>query len=95
MIRDLLLIAQNLLYSLSIVEFSESEKEYAWFYKQSETRGEKGTSKKIAWGQRNNFKEDGFVPIGVTIGLKKDENNKNIKENMFEYDAAKYLSEII
>ncbi|MFA5576189.1 MAG: hypothetical protein WC983_02805 [Tissierellaceae bacterium] len=28
MIRDLLLIAQNLLYSLSIVEFSESEKEY-------------------------------------------------------------------
>jgi hypothetical protein len=74
------------------VQISESEKEDAFFYKQSEVTGEKGTTKKISWGQRKNFKEDGFEPIGVNVGLEKDENNKNIIVNMFDYDAAKYLS---
>lgn len=74
------------------VQISESEKEDAWFYKPSEIKKEKGVSKKIAWGQRKNFKEEGFSPIGVTIGLKKDESNKNVKESMADYDAAEYLS---
>jgi len=75
------------------VQISDSEKEDAWFYKPSATKGEKGVSKKISWGQRKNFKEEGFSPIGVTVGLKKDESNKNVKESMADYDAAEYLSQ--
>ena len=75
------------------VQISESEREDAWFYKSSSVKGEKGTSKKVPWGQRKNFKDEGFTPIGVTVGLEKDEDNKNIKINMFEYDTAEYLSE--
>jgi len=74
------------------VQVSDSEKEDAFFYKQSETKGEAGTTKKISWGQRKNFKEEGFAPIGVIVGLEKDENNKNITKNIFDYDAAEYLS---
>ncbi len=74
------------------VQISDSEKEDAYFYKASETKGDKGTTKKISWGQRKNFKEEGFLPIGIIVGLEKDENNKNIKKNMFDYDAAEYLS---
>jgi hypothetical protein len=75
------------------VQISDSEKEDAYFYKQAEVKGEKGTTKKISWGQRKNFKEEGFDPIGISVGLEKDEKNKNIIKNMFEFDAAEYLSQ--
>jgi len=75
------------------VQISDSEKEDAFFYKKSDTKGEPGTTKKISWGQRKNFKEEGFTPIGVIIGLEKDEKNKNISKSLFEYDAAEYLSQ--
>lgn len=74
------------------VQISDSEKEDAWFYKKSEVKGEQGTSKKISWGQRVNFKEEGFEPIGVIIGLDKDEKNKNITKSMWDFDAAEHLS---
>jgi hypothetical protein len=74
------------------VQISDSEKEDAFFYKKSDVKGEKGTTKKISWGQRKNFKEEGFTPIGVIVGLDKDENNKNVSKSMFDYDAAEYLS---
>lgn len=74
------------------VQISDAEKEDAFFYKKSATKGEKGETKKISWAQRKNFKEEGFEPIGVSVGLEKDEKNKNIITNMFDYDAAEYLS---
>lgn len=74
------------------VQISDSEKEDAFFYKKSDVKGEPGVTKKISWGQRKNFKEEGFNPIGVIVGLEKDENNKNVSKSMFEYDAAEYLS---
>ena len=77
------------------VQISDSEKEDAFFYKKSDTKGEKGDVKKISWGQRKNFKEEGFIPIGVSVGLEKDESNKNITKNMFDYDAADYLSKTL
>lgn len=74
------------------VQISDSEKEDAFFYKKSEVKGEKGETKKISWGQRKNFKEEGFEPIGVIVGLEKDASNKNITKSMPDYDAAEYLS---
>ena len=74
------------------VQISDPEKEDAFFYKKSATKGEKGETRKISWAQRKNFKEEGFNPIGVSVGLEKDEKNKNIIKNMFDYDAADYLS---
>lgn len=77
------------------VQISDSEKEDAYFSKPSAVKGEKSEVKKISWGQRKNFKEEGFSPIGISVGLEKDENNKNIIKNMFDYDAAEYLSKKI
>lgn len=38
---------------------------------------------------------DGFSPIGVTVGLLKDENGKNITKNFFDYDAAEVVSVLL
>lgn len=73
------------------VQIADSEKEDAHFYKKATEKGGEGVVKKISWAQRNNFKDEGFEPIGVSIGLDKDEKNKNIITNMFDYDAAAYL----
>jgi hypothetical protein len=75
------------------VEISDSEKEDAWFYKQGDKKaGIEGESKKISWGQRNNFHEEGFQPIGVSIGLDKDDADKNVIISKHDYDAAEYVS---
>ena len=52
-------------------------------------------TKKIPWAQREAFaaQNPDYRPIGVNIGLTKDEDGKNINRNLVEYDAAKYLKE--
>ena len=52
-------------------------------------------TKKIPWAQREAFaaQNPDYRPIGVNIGLSKDEDGKNINRNLVEYDAAKYLKE--
>ena len=39
--------------------------------------------------------ENGFNPIGVSIGLFKDEDGKNVTKTFFDYDAALVLSTLI
>lgn len=79
------------------VSLNGMEKDKVLFYKRSETKGQKGESKKIPWDQRNTFNEDGFKLIGVNVGITKKINDKGKEVNdnkvMSEFDACKYISE--
>lgn len=73
------------------------EQEKVYFYKKGDKKqGIKGVSKAVPFENRNLFKEEGFEPIGIKVGLEQyiDDKglvkNKNI--NMFEFDGAEYLS---
>lgn len=65
------------------------ELEFVYPYKRGK-KGEKGTSKKTPFAQRNNLPE-GFNLIGVNLGLEQDEKGKNIRKSMVEFDAAEYI----
>ena len=60
-------------------------------------RKEDGTTetKQIPWAQRLEFAEKNpdWRVIGCNLGLEKDEEDKNIKQYLTEYDAAKYIKE--
>ena len=77
------------------VSISDSEKDIAYFYKKSETKGEKGEVKKVEWDKRFDFDEKGFNIIGANIGLEKDEKGKNVISSFTDYDAAEYLSDLL
>lgn len=78
------------------VRLSDSEKEKAWFYKRGDKKkGIDGESKSVDWDSRLNFHDEGFQAIGVSIGLDKDEEEKNVIVNKHDFDAAEYVSERI
>lgn len=83
--------------SVIYVNLNGMEKDEVNFYKKAEKKGEKGTTKKIKWANRDNFKEEGFKILGVNIGLVKklDKNGKEVNDTKYliEYDACKYVSE--
>lgn len=78
------------------LDLNGSERKEVFFYKKSETKGQKGVTKRIPWNNRKTFKEDGFNLIGMTVGLEKviDENGKekNDLKTLTEYDACEYIS---
>ena len=55
----------------------------------------KTETKKVAWVNRNNFNEEGFRMIGVSLGLKKtvDANGKEVndRKTMAPFDACEYI----
>lgn len=62
-----------------------------YYYKAAEKKGEKGTTKKVAWKDRKKSPGEGFRLIGVNISTGKDENGKNVNEMLVEYDAVEHL----
>ena len=64
-----------------------------FYYKASETKGEKGSTKRVAWKDRKTSPGEGYRLIGVNISVDKDENGKNINEMFTEYDAVEHLHE--
>ena len=62
-----------------------------YYYKSAEKKGEKGTTKKVAWKDRKKSPGEGFRLIGINISTGKDENDKNINEMFVEYDAVEHL----
>lgn len=62
-----------------------------YYYKAAEKKGEKGTTKKVAWKDRKKSPGEGFRLIGINISTGKDENDKNINEMFVEYDAVEHL----
>ena len=73
---------------IKLTGFPRSE---VYYYKSAEKKGEKGTTKKVAWKDRKKSPGEGFRLIGVNISTGKDENDKNINEMFVEYDAVEYL----
>ena len=71
-------------------------KESVYFSKYNKEE-KKSVTKPVDWAERNTFKEEGWSPIGVRLGLVKvaDENGKlvNDKKSMVEFDACKYINE--
>lgn len=66
-----------------------------YYYKSGEKKGEKGTTKKVAWKDRKKSPGEGYRLIGINITTGKDENDKNINEMFTEYDAVEYLSKAL
>lgn len=79
-------------------DLAGQEQDNVYFYKKGDSKkGIKGVSQKVNFKTRNLFKEEGFEPIGVKVGIEQyiDEKgalkNKNIP--MFEFDAVDYLKD--
>ena len=68
-----------------------------FFYKKAEKKGEKGTTKKVAWVDRYKFNEDGYKLIGLNVGVSKKLNDKGEKVNdnntYTEFDACKQIGD--
>jgi len=61
-----------------------------YLFKQSEVKGQKSEQKIVKWEKRYAHESEGFVPIGISLGLAKDEEGKNmISNNILPFDAAK------
>lgn len=60
------------------------------------SKDEKKTTS-VDWSNRTKFKEEGYKPIGINIGLLKKPNDKgqlvNDNQVKFDYDAVEYIAE--
>lgn len=63
-----------------------------YYYKKGEN-GAKGTTKAVAWKDRNKSPGEGYRLIGTKITTGKDEDGNNINTMFAEYDAVNYLHE--
>ncbi|PKR83521.1 hypothetical protein [Heyndrickxia camelliae] len=63
-----------------------------YLFKQSETKGQAGEQKVVPWDKKYDYEDQGFNVIGVKVGLEKDENGKNIINNLIDFDAAEEIS---
>lgn len=72
------------------------EKDFVYFYKKGDIKaGIKGVSRKVNFTTRNQFKQEGFEPIGIKVGIEQYVDEKGALKNnnipMFEFDAVDYL----
>lgn len=79
------------------LELNGMARDEVFFYKKSDVKGQKGTTKRVKWDNREGFNEEGFNLIGMTVGLEQvaDETGKlkNDLKTMVEYDACEYIAE--
>lgn len=63
-----------------------------YFNKRAEKKGEKSSTKKVQWAERNTFAEEGYRLIGVNVGVKKivtaEGKEVNDKKMLVEFDAC-------
>lgn len=64
-----------------------------YLFKRSEVKGQQGEKKVVDWSKRYDHVKDGFNPIGVSVGLDKDEEGKNVTTTLLDFDAAKQVKE--
>ena len=94
----------NIKYGVSVseestiyVENREMKQENVYFYKKSETKGEKGTTKRVPYANYKSFNEDGYTMLGMKNGLEKyfdlEENKeKNKMVTLPNFDAVEYMA---
>lgn len=54
-------------------------------------KDEKTVVEKVDWDNRHTFNKEGYELIGVRLALTKDEEGKNIKERLTEFDACERI----
>ena len=69
------------------------QKKTAWMSKRGEKKGDKGQTKEVEWKDRIKEARGGWQVMGVSMGLEKDEEGKNILVSKSEWDAFDYLKE--
>ena len=78
------------------LDLTPTEREEVYFYKKPEVKGQKGTTKKVPWLKRADFKEEGYSLIGMKIGINKIIDDKGKEKNdtktYTEFDGAEILS---
>jgi hypothetical protein len=62
-----------------------------YLFKRSEVKGQQGEQKVVEWGKRYDYVNDGFLPMGVSVGLDIDDEGKNITNTLLDFDAAKKI----
>ncbi|RNB59420.1 hypothetical protein EDM57_04570 [Brevibacillus gelatini] len=67
------------------------ERDEVYFSKKSEVKRQKGETIKVPWKKRFDAQPEGFNPIGLKIGVEKDDDGKNIVKTLVEYDAAGHV----
>lgn len=80
------------------VENREMKQEDVYFYKKSEVKGEKGTTKKVPYNNYKSFAEEGYMLLGMKNGLEKyfdleTNKEKNKMVTLPNFDAIEYISE--
>jgi len=55
----------------------------------------KTITEKVKWDKRKTFNKEGYSLIGLRVGLEKDEEGKNIKQTLTEFDACKKIQETL
>lgn len=79
------------------VDAREMKQDNVYFYKKSEVKGEKGTTKPVPYSQYKDFKQDGFMLLGMKNGLEKFINEKGEEKNKMvtlpNYDAVQYMAD--
>lgn len=80
-------IAENKTVYVTMRGFPRDE---VFYYKKGEN-GAKGTTKKVAWKDRNKVPGEGFRLIGVNISTGRDEDGKNINQTFTEFDSIEWL----
>lgn len=51
----------------------------------------KTITEKVKWDKRKTFNKEGYNLIGIRLGLEKDENGKNVKDTLTEFDACEKI----
>ena len=78
-------------------DLAGQERDAVYFYKKGEGKGAKGTVQKVNFSTRHQFKEEGFEPIGIKVGIEQYIDEKGALKNrnmpMFEFDGIDYLAE--
>jgi len=67
-----------------------TEQDRAWF---GGKEGDEFKTVDVEWSKRHTFKKAGYKIFGLTLGLQKDEEGKNDKKYLHQFDACKYISD--
>ena len=59
----------------------------------SKDKDGKNITQEVEWEKRAIFNKEGYSLIGVRLGLKKDEDGKNIQTTLTEFDACEKIKE--
>ena len=79
------------------INLQAMERDFVYFYKRGEKKGDKGDTQKVEWKNRASFKKEGYNLMGVNLGLMKvfdPKKNEEVNDRVVltEFDATKEIA---